>query len=286
MNWLADNARFTLIYKHLASRNRTSGIPIGEQSQHALSLELQTAHQSSWGQWTGKQKLLRMVGDKTSAGQSGLQPKHWFEACRTIRQSPARFGHVIIIALLLFAATFVHTHYLLFELNHQFMQGGIPFPALSAWILTHGMLVAMILTVLIAGFSLLLKGQHRAIRYRIDTLNLSDHWLIPKSLRHCNIAVCGFLLSKLSYDELKDYLPKPGLARIESLIERNELKFMSQDPDCAELIWQQHIQAALNTSMRCQKRLTYLAYLSLASWLCVLLLGVIQAYIDWGKLSV
>lgn len=285
MNWLADNARFTLLYKHLSSRNRATPVSIPEHWQQPLVEELQTAHKASWHRCSGRQKLLRIVSDKASAGQLGLQPKHWFQACSRIRHSPTRFGQVIMATLLLLIATLVHTEYLLLEFHHQFSDAGFLMPLLSEWLLSHGKVIALGLTLLVASLSIWLKFQHRAIRLRIEQLNLNGRWFVPNVLNHCNIAVCGFWLSKLNLDELKDYLPEAELKRAEKLIQRHELNFMSQDPDCAELVWQQHIQAAIKASQNWQKRLTYFAYILLTGWFGILMFGAVQAFVAWGKLG-
>lgn len=285
MNWLADNARFTLLYKHLSSRNRAAPVPIPEQWQQPLVNELQSAHKSHWHQCSGRQKLLRIVSDKASAGQLGLQPKHWFQACARIRRTPTRFGQVIMATLLLLIATVVHTDYLLLEFNRQFSEANQHMPTLSVWLLDHGKLIALALTLLVTCLSLLLKLQYRAIRYRIERLNLNGRWIVPTVLNHCNIAVCGFWLSKLSLDELKEYFPEAELKRAHKLIQRHELNFMSRDPDCAELIWQQHIQAALKASQGWQKRLTYFAYLVLIAWFSILMFGAVEAFLSWETLA-
>ncbi|MCM2678209.1 hypothetical protein [Echinimonas agarilytica] len=285
MNWLADNARFTLAYKHLASRNCAAPTEIPEHWQQPLAQELKKANACPWQRCSGKQKLLHVVHQTENAGIRGLQPRHWLRGCSNILKSPAKFGQVIIIALLLVGITLVHTDYLLLEISRQYANDQTQLPNISKWVLDYGKIGALALTVFMVILSIMIKLQRRVLRLRIEKLNIGSRWMGPNVMNHSNIAVCGFWLSKLHDSELKDYLSSNEIDAIHKIAKRHDLQFIAKDSDCAELIWKNHIECAISASERWEKRLTYLGYLLLAGWFCLVLMAVAQAFLGWGKLG-
>ncbi len=285
MSWLTNHARFTLIYKHLSSRNLATPIDIPKQWQQPLQHELSEAKGANWYRSSGYQKLLRVVSDKASAGLAGLQPKHWFQACTTVRRTHTRFGQLIIIIFLLILSTLVHTDYLLLEFRQQFVDAGQSLPPMAAWLADHGKQMLFLILAVLGFCTLVLKCQHRGIRRHLEQLNLYRSELVPGIASHCNIAITGFWLSKLDLEELAHYLPASELSRLRRLNQRHELGYMSRDTDCAELLWQRHIQAALKASLGWQRRLTVLAYIILFIWFGLLTFGAMQAFLAWGRLN-
>ncbi|GGA64633.1 hypothetical protein GCM10011369_02520 [Neiella marina] len=285
MKWLADNARFTLLYKHLSNRASANETEIPKHWQAKLAAELDQANKQAWRQRNGRQKLLHLCEKHSQFGAAGLQPRHWLRALRYLERYPVKFGHVIIIAILLLGITLIHTDYLLLEVNRQFEAESQAMPTLSHWLLNNGMLIAYLLVALAIAISIGLKLQYQTLIRGLRGLNLHSHWLGPYSVSHMNTAVSIFLLSKLPQPELANHLAPQDQKRIQQLSHQHELSFMAQDKDCAELLLHQHVHAALHANTRLQKVLAYVSYLLMAAWFCTLMLGMSQAFLDWGKLG-
>ncbi|MBD1388033.1 hypothetical protein IC617_01200 [Neiella sp. HB171785] len=285
MKWLADDARFTLLYKHLSTRASATGTDIPEHWQAKLADELQHTKQQPWRRLTGRQKLLHLCANHPHCGATGLQPRHWLRALRYLERYPVKFGHVIIIAVLLLGITLIHTDYLLLEVNRQFEAESQVMPQLSDWLLNNGMSIGYLIVAGAIAMSVGLKIQYRTIVKGLRGLNFHSHGLGPYSVSHMNTAVCIFLLSKLPEPELAAHLSGSDQHRVKQLSEQHELSFMAQDKDCAELLLHQHVHAALHANTRLQKVLAYLSYLLMATWFCTLMLGMSQAFLDWGKLG-
>ncbi|MBW8189918.1 hypothetical protein K0504_02625 [Neiella marina] len=286
MKWLADNARFTLLYKHLASRADDSPTAIPSPWETQLETELGQITQSPWRKLSGRQKMLALSANLPDFGKNGLQPRHWFKALRFMQRSPARFGHVVILAILLLGITVIHTDYLLLEVSRQFQHENQPMPLVSSWLMKHGMLVAYGIMALVLLFSLNVKLQYRSLVSGFEQLNPRSRWLGHASFLHLNIAITLFLLTKLTLKQLENYWEQNAYKRMKAVIQPHQLSFMGQDLDCAELLLHQHIENAMHASSRRQKVFAYMSYLMMAAWLCTLMFGISQAFLDWGKLGI
>lgn len=285
MKWLADNARFTLLYKHLTSRSGDMPTAIPEPWQSKLDFELKLAQKHPWHKLSGRHKLLTLSANHPEFGDRGLQPRHWLKAIRFIQRTPARFGHVVILAVLLLGITLIHTDYLLLEVNRQFEQESQAMPFISHWLMQYGMAVAYGILLLVMLLSLSLKLQYTTLLKGFEQLNPKPRWFGRYSFLHLNIAITLFVLSKLPLEQVKSYWGPNALKRMRAVIRPYELSFMGQDLDCAELLLHQHVEAAMHATSRRQKVLSYFSYLVMAGWLCTLMFGISQAFLDWGKLG-